>query len=82
MSNEARRAPESAINELDTVTLTHPLPAHGLEVGAIGTVVAVHDAGAAFHVEFAGTATGAGAARSVRVRVPREQVRRAEHGDA
>jgi hypothetical protein len=77
MGNEAGRAPESAINELDQVVLTHPLPAQGLDVGAIGTVVAVHDAGAAFHVEF----TGAGLARAVRVRVPREQVRRVTHED-
>jgi hypothetical protein len=73
MGNEAGRAPETTINELDQVVLTHPLPAHGLDVGAIGTVVAVHDVGAAFHVEFA----GAGETQKVRVRVPREQVRRA-----
>lgn len=78
MGNDAGRAPETAINELDQVVLTHPLPAHGLDVGAIGTVVAVHDVGAAFHVEFA----GAGDTRPVRVRVPREQVRRASHEDA
>ena len=78
MGNDAGRAPETTINELDTVVLKHPLPAHGLDVGAVGTVVAVHDAGAAFHVEFA----GAGETKSVRVRVPREQVRRSEHGDA
>ena len=78
MGNDAGHAPETAINELDQVVLTHPLPAHGLDVGAIGTVVAVHDAGAAFHVEFA----RAGEQKSVRVRVPREQVRRASHEDA
>ena len=77
MANEAGRAPEAAINELDTVVLTHPLPAQRLAVGAIGVVVAVHDAGAAFHVEF----TGAADARTIRVRVPREQIRRATHDD-
>lgn len=77
MGNEDGRAPESAINELDQVVLTHPLPAQRLDVGAIGTVVAVHDAGAAFHVEFA-----AAGQTQLRVRVPREQVRRASHEDA
>ena len=78
MGNDAGRAPETAINELDQVVLTHPLPAHGLDIGAIGTVVAVHDAGAAFHVEFA----KAGENRPLRVRVPREQVQRASPEDA
>ena len=78
MANEAGRAPAATINEQDTVVLIHPLPAKGLDAGALGTVVAVHDAGAAFHVEFAAAAD----AQPLRVRLPREQLRLSTHEDA
>ena len=38
--------------ELDRAVLTAPLPADGLEVGDVGTVVHVYPDGAAFEVEF------------------------------
>jgi Domain of unknown function (DUF4926) len=40
------------IEELDRVALAKPLPAHGLEVGDVGTVVAVHAGGDGYTVEF------------------------------
>jgi hypothetical protein len=40
------------IRELERVVLTRALPDLGLEAGDIGTVVLVHDNGAAFEVEF------------------------------
>ena len=40
------------INEHDCVVLTQDIPAQGLQVGDIGTVVHVHRDGAAFEVEF------------------------------
>ena len=42
----------NTINELDPVALTRDLPAHGLKVGDVGTVVLVHGDGVAFEVEF------------------------------
>jgi len=45
------------IRELDIVVLQQELPSEGLEVGDVGTVVLVHDAGKAFEVEFT-TLTG------------------------
>ncbi|HEX8372210.1 MAG TPA: DUF4926 domain-containing protein [Chthoniobacterales bacterium] len=42
------------INELDAVALTCDLPEFGLKVGDVGTAVLVHEAGAAFEVEFVG----------------------------
>lgn len=44
----------SAIKELDAVALTCDLPEHKLQRGDVGTVVLVHDHGAAFEVEFVG----------------------------
>lgn len=40
------------INELDSVVLTADVPELGLASGDIGTVVMVHDQGAAYEVEF------------------------------
>lgn len=40
------------INELDSVVLTADVPELGLAAGDIGTVVMVHDQGAAYEVEF------------------------------
>jgi len=45
------------IQELDRVVLTKNLPKERLEEGDIGTVVLVHQGGAAYEVEFA-TLTG------------------------
>lgn len=42
---------QPVINEYDVVALTHPMPAHGLVLGAQGTVVCVYAADA-FEVEF------------------------------
>ena len=44
----------SAIKELDAVALRCDLPEHRLTRGDVGTVVLVHDNGAAFEVEFVG----------------------------
>ncbi len=40
------------IKEHDRVVLTAPVPAEGLEVGDVGTVVHVYPDGKAFEVEF------------------------------
>ena len=40
------------IEELDRVALARPLPDHGLVVGDIGAVVAVHQGGKGYTVEF------------------------------
>lgn len=40
------------INEHDPIVLTQDLPAEGLKAGDIGTVVHIHQGGAAFEVEF------------------------------
>ncbi len=40
------------INEHDCVVLTKSLPAVGLEAGDVGTVVHIHQNGAAYEVEF------------------------------
>jgi Domain of unknown function (DUF4926) len=40
------------INEHDCVVLTQDLPAEGLKAGDIGTVVHIHEGGAACEVEF------------------------------
>jgi hypothetical protein len=40
------------IEDLDVVTLVRDLPEEGLPAGQAGTVVFVHDGGAAFEVEF------------------------------
>lgn len=61
------------IKEHDRIVLTGPIPAEGLEVGDVGTVVHVYADGKAFEVEFttldgktAAVATvGAAAARPV-----------------
>jgi hypothetical protein len=66
------------INELDTVVLKVVVPEHGLAVGALGTVVAVHDGGEMLEVEFA----NADGTASTRVRLPHQQVRRSTHEDA
>ncbi len=44
----------STIKELDAVALACDLPEHRLTRGDVGTVVLVHDDGAAFEVEFVG----------------------------
>jgi hypothetical protein len=44
----------STINELDAVALTCDSPEYRLARGDVGTVVLVHDNGAAFEVEFVG----------------------------
>jgi hypothetical protein len=46
------------MNELDLVVLTHPIAAHGLEQGDIGTIVHAYQDGLAYEVEFV-TAEGA-----------------------
>lgn len=38
--------------ELERVALAHPLPENGLKAGDVGTVVAVHDHGHGYTVEF------------------------------
>jgi hypothetical protein len=43
---------EPMINELDRVALAHPLPEHELVSGDVGTVVAVHEGGKGYTVEF------------------------------
>ena len=40
------------IAELDRIALTRGVPEQGLEAGDVGTVVAVHDEGRGFTVEF------------------------------
>lgn len=40
------------MNELDLAALTRPLPEHGLDAGAVGTVVMVHDDGKGYTLEF------------------------------
>ena len=40
------------IKEHDRIVLTAPLPQDGLEAGAIGTVVHIHQGGAGYEVEF------------------------------
>jgi hypothetical protein len=40
------------LNEYDDVVLTIAVPAHGLEAGDIGTIVLIHQEGAAYEVEF------------------------------
>ena len=40
------------INEHECVVLTEDLPAEGLKAGDIGTVVHIHEGGAAYEVEF------------------------------
>jgi hypothetical protein len=65
------------MNELDLVVLTHPIVAHGLEQGDIGTIVHVYQDGHAYEVEFV-TAEGATVAvltltgADVRLRASRE----------
>lgn len=46
------------MHELDLVVLTHPIAAHGLEAGDIGTIVYAYQDGQAYEVEFV-TAEGA-----------------------
>ena len=59
------------IREHDLVVLTADIPAEGLELGDVGTVVLVHRADAGFEVEFA---TLAGETLAV-VTVPANSVR-------
>jgi len=66
------------INELDAVVSKVALPEHDVDVGALGTVVGVHDDGETLDVEFA-NASGTVARR---VRLPRSQFRRSTHEDA
>lgn len=40
------------MHELDLVVLTHPVVAHGLVAGDIGTIVHAYQDGAAYEVEF------------------------------
>jgi hypothetical protein len=40
------------LNEHDCVVLTANLPSEGLVAGDVGTIVHIHDGGAAFEVEF------------------------------
>jgi hypothetical protein len=40
------------MRELDTVVLTRDLPKRGLRAGDVGAIVLVHDAEAAYEVEF------------------------------
>jgi hypothetical protein len=40
------------MKELDTVVLKKDVPAHGLVVGDVGTIVMVHGEGDGFEVEF------------------------------
>jgi hypothetical protein len=73
MSDAAAR-----INELDTVVLRTALPAEGLDVGALGTVVRVLDDGARLEIEF----SGAGGRASTPVTLAAAQVRRSTGEDA
>jgi hypothetical protein len=50
-SNSGQKEPQ-VIDELETVVLTQDLPASGLKVGDIGTVVTVYKDGEAYDVEF------------------------------
>ena len=63
-----------SINELDVVVLEHGLPAYGLAAGDVGTVVHVHEGGAAFEVEFV---TGRGETVAV-LTLASDEVRRME----
>jgi hypothetical protein len=63
------------INELDSVVLTTDVPELGLASGDIGTVVMVHDRGAAYEVEFValdGETIGVATLTSNQVRSVRE----------
>ena len=40
------------ISELERVALTRSVPEHGLEAGDVGTVVAVHENGRGYTIEF------------------------------
>jgi len=40
------------INEHDCVVLTSDIPAEGLQAGDVGTVIHIHQNGAAYEVEF------------------------------
>ena len=44
--------PEAMIKEHECVVLTEDLPGEGLKAGDIGTVVHIHQGGAAYEVEF------------------------------
>jgi hypothetical protein len=46
------RDPVPTLEELDRVALAAPQPTHGLDVGDLGTIVAVHDGGRGYTVEF------------------------------
>jgi len=59
------------MNEFDSVVLAVNLPNHNLERGDVGTVVHVHEGGAAFIVEFM---TYGGDTIAV-VTLPREHIR-------
>jgi hypothetical protein len=65
------------IKEHDCVVLTKNLPEESLEAGDVGTVVHIHNAGAAYEVEFM-TLTGETVAI---VTVPAGQVRPLNHRD-
>ena len=43
---------DDMIKEHERVVLTTPVPADGLEVGDVGTVVHIYDDGRAYEVEF------------------------------
>ena len=58
---------EGTMHERDLVVLTHPVAAHGLEAGDIGTIVHVYQDGAAYEVEFV-TAEGVAAFQRKRLR--------------
>src|SRR3990172_7137032 len=84
--------PFEMIREHDRIVLTEPVPAEGLEVGDVGTVVHVYADGKAFEVEFttldgktAAVATvGAAAARPVtghEITHSRELTRASCHGE-
>ena len=49
---QVSQADQDAIGELDCVALVRPLAEEGLPAGQAGTVVYVHDGGAALEVEF------------------------------
>ncbi|HEY3884981.1 MAG TPA: DUF4926 domain-containing protein [Vicinamibacterales bacterium] len=46
------RSDVTMIREHDQIVLTEPVPAEGLEVGDVGTVVHVYADGKAFEIEF------------------------------
>jgi hypothetical protein len=66
------------INELDTVALKAAMPAHRLDVGALGTVIHVLEDGRMLEVEFA----AADGSRSTTLTVPAAEVRRSTGEDA